>query len=198
MEQKQIREIARVEYFSGANEPTITIKKHMVRFSAYCLNMLSGVDTVHFVMYPTEKRLVVKPCPPGVRDAIRWSSKNPDNRKSKVMTCKEYYRKLRVLMEWSEDCRYTILGKISNDGDEVVIAFDLTSAMIYRPDAEGKVSRTPEYPKEWGGGFGMSVDEYHNNPLVKCFAEDTELILDFVPDLNTQESQDSNTENNYE
>ena len=38
MEQKQIREIARAEYFSGANEPTKTIKKHTVRFSAYCLN----------------------------------------------------------------------------------------------------------------------------------------------------------------
>ena len=193
MEQTQTREVARVEYFSGANEPTITIRKHMVRLSAHCLNELPGVDYVQFVMYPREKRLVIEPCSSEERDAIRWSSRNPDKRKPKIITCKEYYRKLRVLMGWDEDCRYTILGKKSNDGDTDVIAFDLTSAMVYRPNAEGKLSRTPEYPEEWGDGFGMSIEDHKNNPLVKRFPEDTELNLGLTHDSNVQATQNSET-----
>jgi hypothetical protein len=197
MEQNPIREVARVEYFSGANEPTITIKKNMVRFSAYCLNMMPVVDTVLFVMYPTEKRLVIEPCPSGMRDAIRWSSKNPDNRKPKSMTCKEYYRRLRELMGWHEDCRYTILGKVIGEGDDTVIAFDLTAALAYRPNADGKISREPEYPKEWGDSFGMTKDEHSSNPLVKLFTENTELNVSATPDLYAQRMPD-NLENGYE
>lgn len=198
MEQKPIHEIVRAEYFSGTHEPTITIKKHMVRFSAYCLHELPGVDYVLFVMYPTEKRLVIEFCSPDVRDAIRWSSINPNKRKPKSITCKKFYRKLCELMGWSEDCRYAILGKISGHGDRAAIAFDLTSALVYRPNAEGKISRTPEYPMEWGGGFGISVEEHHNNPLVKRFPEDTELTLTDAPDFNVYGNHDNNTENGYE
>jgi hypothetical protein len=194
MEQKRNREIARAEYFSGANEPTITIKKHMVRFSAYCLSELPGVDYVQFVMYPTEKRLVIEPCPLGERDAIRWSSKNPEHRKPKIITCKEYYRRLCRLMEWKEDCRYTILGKVTGEGDDTVIAFDLTSALVYRPNADGRISREPEYPKAWGDSFGMPEEEHRNNPLVKCFTKDTALLLVADPVLHTHENVAINTE----
>ena len=113
------------------------------------------------------------------------------------MTCKEYSRKLRELMDWCEDCRYTILGKISGSGDVSVIAFDLTSALTYSPNAEGKISRTPEYPQKWGAGFGMSVENHENDPLVKRFAEDTELILSSAPALNVQDSRNGNTEDDY-
>jgi hypothetical protein len=85
-------------------------------------------------MRSAEKRLVVEPCPLGMLNAIRWSVKMPDTRKPKIITCKEYYRKLCRLMGWDEGCRYTVLGKISGGGDAVKIAFDLTSALAYRPN----------------------------------------------------------------
>ena len=197
MELNPLREVTRVEYFSGATEPTITIKKNTVRFSAYCLSIMPVVDTVHFVMCPTEKRLVIEPCPPGMRNAIRWSSKNTDDRKPKTITCKEYYRRLRELMGWRDDCRYTILGKATGEVNNSVIAFDLTSALVYRPNADGKILREPEYPKEWGDSFGMPMDEHINNPLVKRFMEDTELIMNPDPNSSVQRLQDIK-ENGYE
>ena len=198
MEPQQIREIVRAEYFSGANEPTITIKQYTVRLSANCLKELPDVDYVQFVMYPFEKRLVIEPCDAGERDAVRWSGKNPDSRKPKVITCKEYYRKLRNLMGWDTNCRYTILGKISRDEDTEIIAFDLTSAMVYRPNAEGKILRTPEYPKEWGESFGLSVDVHKDNPLIRRFSEDTKLSLGFTHDLDIHTIQYNNAGNDYE
>ena len=177
MEQNQIREIARAEYFSGANEPTITVKQNMVRFSAHCLSKFPTDEYVLFVMYPAEKRLVIEPCSPDLRDAIRWSTRNPDNRKPKTITCKEYYKRLCALMGWNEECRYTVLEKICQDGDADVIAFDLTSAMVYRPNINGIRSRTPEYPEIWGDGFGMTVEEHRDNPIVKHFHAETDIQI---------------------
>jgi len=177
VEPTQIREIARAEYFSGANEPTITIKKNKVRFSTRCLRMLQNVDYVQFVMCSAEKRLVIEPCLPEARSAIRWSSSNMEARKPKAITCKEYYRRLRALMGWNEDCRYTVLGRMISDDSTTVIVFDLTSALIYRPVENEKISHDPEYPAEWGNGFGMSVEEQYSNPLIKRFLEDTVLCL---------------------
>jgi len=80
-------------------------------------------------------------------------------------------------MGWNEECRYTVLGKICQDGDSDVIAFDLTSAMVYRPNINGIRSRTPEYPEIWGDGFGMTVEEHRDNPIVKHFHAETDIQI---------------------
>ena len=190
--EQQFFEIVRAEYFSGAHEPIITIRNRIIRFSAYCLNKLPDVDYVHFIIYPLEKRLVIEPCSPDMRDAIRWSSKNPENRKPKSIRSNVFYQKLLSLMKWHDDCRYSILGKITKDSEKTVIAFDLNSALVYRPDVYGKISRIPEYPSNWGDGFGLPKDEYFNTPLVKRFSENIEIIPEFItgykkPDENTGE-----------
>jgi hypothetical protein len=130
--QNPTREAARVEYFSGAIEPTVTVRKSTVRFSSYCLRKMPDVDYVVFAINPAEKMLVIEPCRNGERDAVRWSCLNPETRKPKIITCKEYYRRLCGLMGWNEGSRYTILGKISGGGDKTVIMFDLTAAIAYQ------------------------------------------------------------------
>jgi hypothetical protein len=81
-------------------------------------------------------------------------------------------------MRWNYEYRYKVLGKAASGGDGgTFLAFDLNSAIVFKPDADGKMSRAPEYPQEWGGGFGASADERHNNPLVRRFREDTLLML---------------------
>ncbi|MDL2233477.1 hypothetical protein LJC63_07860 [Ruminococcaceae bacterium OttesenSCG-928-L11] len=67
---------------------------------------------------------------------------------------------------------------MSSDGDGGdIIVFDLASALVCRPDADGRISREPEYPQKWGDGFGMSIEEHRRSPLLRRFAEDTELVL---------------------
>ena len=185
--EQQFCEIVRAEYFSGAHEPIITIRNRIIRFSAYCLNKLPDVDYVHFIIYPIEKRLVIEPCNPDMRDSIRWSSKNPENRKPKSISSNIFYQKLLNLMKWHNDCRYSILGKIIKDSEKTIIAFDLNSALVYRPDVYGRISRIPEYPKIWGNGFGMSMEEHCNNPLIKRFSENMEITPDLTADNNTSD-----------
>jgi len=108
---KSIREIVRKEYFSGVGEPMITFRKPTVRPSASCLNSLPLVNYVQFAVYRVEKKLAIEPCDPEERDAVRWSSQSLE-RKPKIMTCREFYRRVSELMQWSDDCRYKVYGKL--------------------------------------------------------------------------------------
>ena len=178
MEQNQEarREVVRSEYFSGAGEPTITFKRGAAKFSAACLKQIPDGDCVLFVIDSAGKKLIVEPCASDERNAIRWSSRNPEKRKPKEITCREFCRRLSELMKWNDECRYKLLGKASCGMDgKTILAFDLNSAIIYRPDGSGKISRDPDYPNEWNDSFGNPVEQRISNPLVPRFTEDTEL-----------------------
>ncbi|MDL2233476.1 hypothetical protein LJC63_07855 [Ruminococcaceae bacterium OttesenSCG-928-L11] len=101
MEQSQepACEIVRGEYFSGVSEPAVTIRKATIKFSAACLRRLAGVDYVLISVYRAEKRLVVEPCSSELRDAIRWSTMNPEKRQPKAITGKEFYSRICRLMQ---------------------------------------------------------------------------------------------------
>ena len=186
MNQESIREVARFEYFSCANEPTVTFKFPTVKFSAACLKKLAGFDYVHFIIDRSDKKLIIEPCYSDERNAIRWSSLNLEKSKAKTITCREFYKRIRELMMWSNYCRYKAFGKIAKDENKEIIVFDLKSAIIYKPNAEGIISKTPDYPQEWGDDFGESVERHKNNPLVRRFTEDVELIINQNNDISME------------
>ena len=176
MNQEARREDVRCEYFSNAGEPAITFKRGTARFSAVCLKQIPEDDYVLFVINSAGKNLTVEPCGSDERNAIRWSGSNPEKRKPKEITCREFSRRLFALMRWNDDCRYKLFGKAACDTDgKTVLAFDLKSALVYKPDDSGTVSRDPDYPNGWGNGFGEPVEQRVSNPLVRRFTEDTEL-----------------------
>jgi hypothetical protein len=186
------REVVRIEYFSAASEPSMSFKKSTVEFNMVCLKQFANIDYVQFIIYPMKKRLVIEPCESDKRDAVRWSGSNPEKRTPKMITCHEFYRRICELMQWSSSNRYKVFGKVSAGADvENIIIFDLTSAITYCLDNKGKFSHNPEYPREWGKGFGESVERHTDNPLIHRFAEDTELAI-CIPENRIAETETVN------
>jgi hypothetical protein len=170
-------QIARSESFASANEPTITIRRDKVKYSAACLKQLPNTDYIHFAVYPNNKVLCAVPVGADEKHGIRWSS-YAGKRKPKDITCKDFAGKLYRLMEWNPDNRYKIIGKVAVDTDgQKIIAFDLVEAMIFAPNATGNMPRTPSPPSEWDDSFGAPADELTNNPLVRRFTEDAEITI---------------------
>lgn len=169
-------EVVRCEYFSGVGEPAITFKRGRVKFSAACLKKIPEDNYVLFLIDSAGEKLTIEPCGSDERDAIRWSSFYSEKRKPKVITGSEFCRRLFELMRWHDDCRYKLFGKAACGADgKVILAFDLNSAIIYRPDDSGKLSRDPDYPHEWGDSFGDPVEQRISNPLVRRITGNTEL-----------------------
>ena len=53
-----------------------------------CIKALENATYVQFLINPTEKKLIVRPCEIGARDAIRWCVVKGADRKSRQITCK--------------------------------------------------------------------------------------------------------------
>ena len=177
MEQEQIREVARCAYFSNLSEPSITLKYPSVKFNAVCLKKMETYDYINLMVERCEKKLMIEPCNPDEHNAIRWSSLNSKKRKAKIITCREFFRRIIELMDWNNNYRYKIYGKSSVEEEKIFIAFDLKAAVIYKPDENDKISRVPDYPPEWCDSFGETVEQYKRNPLFRRFAENTEITV---------------------
>ena len=184
-------EIAKPKYLSNARVPIVIFKRGTVRFNSVCLKMFPNIDNIMFSIHRGDKTLFVEPCAPDELDSIRWSCWNPEKRKPKNTTCSEFYDRLMRFMRWDNNSVYKMIGEFINKSDiEIIIAFNLYSAIIYKPDENGVISRSPAYSHELGDGFGRIVEQHKNNPLFRRFSEDIEINI-----TNEQPSEETEDEN---
>ena len=185
-------QIVRREMFAHLREPSVVIRKESITFNTACINGLEDTVYIQVMINQEQHRMAIRRCDPDDKDAIRWCIEKPDKRKSRKFTSKEFSRKLYELMDWSDKCRYKILGhRISYEG-ETLYVFELDETEIFferkkktkaqviaekedsglspqqikeREKEELKMSKKPFYPDDWSGSFGLPVEEHSNVTL---------------------------------
>ena len=185
-------QIVRREMFAHLREPSVVIRKESITFNTACINGLEDTVYIQVMINQEQHRMAIRRCDPDDKDAIRWCIEKPDKRKSRKITSKEFSRKLYELMDWSDKCRYKILGhRISYEG-ETLYVFELDETEIFferkkktkaqviaekegsglspqqikeREKEELKMSKKPFYPDDWSGSFGLPVEEHSNVTL---------------------------------
>ena len=185
-------QIVRREMFAHLREPSVVIRKESITFNTACINGLEDTVYIQVMINRDQHRMAIRRCDPDDKDAIRWCIEKPDKRKSRKITSKEFSRKLYELMDWSDKCRYKILGhRISYEG-ETLYVFELDETEIFferkkktkaqviaekedsglspqqikeREKEELKMSKKPFYPDDWSGSFGLPVEEHSNVTL---------------------------------
>ena len=185
-------QIVRREMFAHLREPSVVIRKDSITFNTACINGLEDTVYIQVMINRDQHRMAIRKCDPDDKDAIRWCIEKPDKRKSRKITSKEFSRKLYELMDWSDKCRYKILGhRISYEG-ETLYVFELDETEIFferkkktkaqviaekensglspqqikeREQEERKMSKKPFYPDDWTGSFGLPVEEHSNVTL---------------------------------
>ena len=77
------------------------------------------------------------------------------------------------LMGWNHRNRYKILGRVIHANGEFLIAFDLNATEVYLSTSlEGEKprnSRTPVFPEEWEGQFGLPYQEHRKYLQINVF-----------------------------
>ena len=183
-------QVVRREFFSHRYDPTLTIKGNSISFNKACISRLDEVVYVQVLVNPDTEKLVVRPCPEGARDAIRWCVAKNETRKSRQITCGLFTAKLYELMGWEALYHYKLQGsQITYQGEQLYV-FDLTSTEIYlpqtkdpeNPDAKPK-RRPPVYPADWRDSFGMPVAEHTASTQIDLmegytFADDVACVND--------------------
>ena len=194
-------QVVRGEFFAHIYEPSITFNRCKITLNTACIKRLPDVDYVQILVNSEEKKLAVRPCSEDEKDSFLWATAK---RKPKQITCRVFFAKIVHLMDWNQDNRYKLLGKLIKSGNEYLFIFDLTATEIYqRTIEEGekpKTSRTPVFPAQWQNQFGLPVDEHRKQLQVNIFNGYTIFgIKDKTQ--NSQENQDiiaQSEENVYE
>ena len=158
-------QVVRREFISHRFDPAMTIRGNSITFNNSCISKLEDATYIQFLINPTERKLAIRPCDEGARDAVRWCVLKGDKRKSREITCRPFTTKLYELMGWEAIYRYKLQGMRINYKGESLYLFDLTSKEAFLPQSRdpetGKIKYAkPILPSEWLETFGLSVDEH--------------------------------------
>lgn len=157
-------QVVRREFISHRFDPAMTVRVNSITFNNACIKALEDAIYVQFLINPTERKLIVRRCECGARDAIRWCIDKPNVRKSRQITCKPFAERLFAMMGWEPDYRYRFQGmRIRYYGDEMYL-FDLSADERFAPqkkDENGKrIVTAPVLPEHWNGSYGLTVEEH--------------------------------------
>lgn len=184
-------QIVRREMFAHLREPSVVIRKDSITFNTACINGLEDAVYIQVMINRDQHRMVIRKCEENDKDSLRWCIAKPDKRKSRKISSKEFSQRIYELMDWSDKCRYKILGhRIIFEGDvlyvfeldETEIVFErkkktvaqvakdkeepLTQEQIeQRQDEEKGMPVKPFYPDDWEHSFGIPVDKHTNVSL---------------------------------
>ena len=158
-------QVVRREFISHRFDPAMTIRGNSITFNNSCISKLEDATYVQFLINPTERKLAIRPCDEGARDAVRWCVIRGDKRKSRSISCRPFTEKLYELMGWEEIYRYKLQGMRITYQGECLYLFDLSAKEAFLPQTRdpetGKLNRsTAILDTDWLGSFGMSVDEH--------------------------------------
>ena len=158
-------QVVRREFISHRFDPAMTIRGNSITFNNSCISKLEDATYVQFLINPTERKLAIRPCEEGARDAVRWCVVRGEKRKSREITCRPFTEKLYQLMGWEEIYRYKLQGmRITYQGESLYL-FDLSAKEAFLPQTRdpetGKVKRPAAIlDASWLDSFGMNVDEH--------------------------------------
>lgn len=157
-------QVVRREFISHRFDPAMTVRANSVTFNNACIKALENATYVQLLINPTEKKLLVRRCDSGARDAIRWCVVKEDTRKSRQITCKPFAERLFAMMGWENDYRYRFQGMRIRYYDDEMYLFDLSADERFAPqkrDENGKrILSAPMLPENWSGNYGLSVEEH--------------------------------------
>lgn len=176
-------QVVRREFISHQFDPAMTIRGTSITFNNSCISKLEDATYIHFLINPTEMRLLIRAVNEGARDAIRWCVVKGDKRKSRQISCSRFTTKLYEMMGWESQYRYKLQGmKINYEGEDMYL-FDLTSVECFLPQHRdpktGKIPRPQAVlPEEWDNSYGMSVEEHAASTRVDLESGFTDAMAD--------------------
>lgn len=133
--------------FGQFGEPVLTMKKTHLWVNMASLRAMPEALYILFLIDRAQQVLVLKPGGEDEQQTVRWKTPRGNPRK---LACNDFLEGVALMMQWNQDCRRKIPGKIARDESGVMLVFDLKE-------------RQP-----------LSLEEHLQNPLVKRLEEDIE------------------------
>jgi hypothetical protein len=172
-------QIVRREWFAKSQCPSITIKYGKIYFNLIAIRKL-GCDYVQLLLRNDEKKLMVRPCEPDLKESLQWVYTNKKGKiQHKDIGARLFTEKLYYDMGWPTICTVKCLATLLKCKDEKVFVFEFNNTEMYSTQSvadannENRRVRKEYIQKEMWENYGKSVEEYEAG-LVRT--------LEYVPD----------------
>ncbi len=164
-------ERVRAELFNTQAKTRISFTTSMIRFSAECLKKLSGTVYVEMLIHPELKMIAVRPIKKDSKNAIKWCMFKETSHQPKSVSGKAFLPILFELLNWDNDCKYSVRGERITNGTESILLFKLSDTEMFfsdksqeKAEKNGAVNEIHAYPNHWTECFG---DEYYRAAQVR-------------------------------
>lgn len=157
--------------FSMVKRPAVSIKLGKIRFNMAAIRLFKNIKHIIPVVNRKEKKLAIIPCDEEESASVEWARKRRTDNKwvNKDITSVDFTNNLMKLMGWDTECRYKIMGYVSNSERGLILVFELEEATMFEPrrrevvdpdTGKKKIIDPKYYPNKYAGKIGRSYSDY--------------------------------------
>ena len=185
--------------FSMLKKAAVSIKIREMTFNMASIRLFEGIQNILPMLNPEKKRLAAIPCSEEESASVEWARLNKQGVwTNKSVTAPDFIVKIYNAMGWNPECRYKVLGRITNSERGMVLLFDLDEAIMYSGKLEeytdyktGEVKKRQQkfYPDFYKDHIGKSYSDYAASRQMSLFENLVEYQASPVlPDAGTDSS----------
>ncbi|MBU5679601.1 recombinase family protein [Blautia sp. MSJ-9] len=170
-------EIARSQFFDGADRITVTFSLNDIKFSTTAVRKLNCA-LVELLIHPGHHLFAVRTALQTHKNAMQWSKKRGDFFTPRTISGAAFMPTIYTLLDWNTDCRYRITGIKRGNGTDAILIFNLEETEIFipndvideqqishaqtniRPFTDSLKKNVRAYPPDWADTFGSNY-YYH-------------------------------------
>ena len=154
--------------FSMLNKPAVSIKHREMTFNMACIRLFEGVQFILPFTSRTRRRLAVATCSEEEAESVQWARINNKGAwANRTIVSEEYLHKVFEFMHWDPNCRYKVMGRVTNSDRGLILVFDLDEAILFttpeeyvdRSTGEVKKRTIKYYPDEYKERIGKSYKD---------------------------------------
>lgn len=157
--------------FSMLKKPAVSIKYGRMTFNMACIRLFESVEFILPLVHPGKKRLTVVMCAEEESASVAWARKRQRDATwvNRDITSEDFIFNLYKMMEWKNDCRYKILGRVANSSQGLVLVFELDEAIMFaskpievinKETGEVKKKQVRYYPDAYKDCIGRPYNDY--------------------------------------
>ncbi len=154
--------------FAMLNKPAVSIKDGRMAFNMACVRIFKGIHHIVPMVNRKTHRLAIIPCREEEGSSVQWSRMKGNELINKEITARDFVGNIYSLMGWDENCRYKIMGRLSNSERGLVFVFDLDEAIkfesirgsISTKTGKPKIEQIKYYPEKYRNRIGRDYSDY--------------------------------------
>ena len=169
-------QVVRSEFLSPVFRPKVTLNCDHLVFSASCIRLFTDIQYVQLLIDPSKKRLVILPCRPNTKDALKWCNLKEGKSIPRASICKIFGEKLFEMMSWILDNRYKVQAIYQELEGQKLLVFNLDECemvvpeMVTLDDGNTIKKRKRYFPQEWRESFGLTFEQHKDSSKVNINA----------------------------